>query len=292
MAIIMKDESIFDLAVKAAREVGDPVQRARALREVAVASGNTNLYDEALAALDGVEGAPLAYALGDLAAASGDPFLLERIDDGLYPDVSIASYLRLREYSSAWDSSGYITDPYERARAQAAIASAWTNADAAVKIEVPFYRDLALRDVIRKTGNATLTDSIQSAYYQAQALTALGDYEKAIQVADALGDSYPLVELASVLAKDNPQAALKLVEKMTRESDKAIALRMIASVTKDPSLFEQAQGMALAARVQGDALAPSEASLDLANLFWQVDAENAEAALRQAYEAALRISTK
>ncbi len=288
----LRELGAFDLAATAAREVQDPVQRARALREVAVASGNTTLFDEALAALDDVEDAPLAYALGDLAVAANNPSLLERIDDGLYPDVSTAAYLELGDYLSALGASVNITDPYERARAQAAIASAWANADVAMQIEIPLYRDLALRDVIRQTGNATLTDSIQSAYYRVQALTALGDHEKAIQVTGGLGDSYPLVELSSKLAKDDPRAALSLVEKMTRESDKAIALRNIAAVTGDQSLFEQAQGMALAARVQGDVLAPSQASLDLANLLWPVNAGNAQDALRQALEAALRISTK
>jgi tetratricopeptide (TPR) repeat protein len=290
-AVITNDESLFDLAVEAARKVEDPVQRARALREIAVASGNSGLFDEALAALDGVTGTPLAYALSDLAAASGDGLLVERIPES-FPDARVAALLRLGNYSAAQRSSELIIDPYEQARAQAAIASAWANADAAIQIEVPLYRDLALRDVIRNTGNAILMDSIQSAYYQVQALTALGDYEKAIESAGGLGDSYPLVELASALGKDNPQAALELVEKMTRESDKAVVLRNIALVTNDQSTFEQAQGMALAARVQGDVLAPSRASLDLANAFWQVNADNAEAALRQAYEAALRISTR
>jgi hypothetical protein len=229
--------------------------------------------------------------LSDLAAASGDGLLVERIPES-FPNAHVAAFLRLGNYSAAQRSSELIIDPYEQARAQAAIASAWANADAAMKIEVPLYRDLALRDVIRNTGNATLTDSIQSTYYQVQALTALGDYEKAIESAGGLGDSYPLVELASALGKDNPQAALDLVEKMTRESDKAVVLRNIALVTNNQSTFEQAQGMALAARVQGDVLAPSRASLDLANAFWQVNADNAEAALRQAYEAALRISMK
>jgi hypothetical protein len=291
MAIIMKDESIFDLAVEAAREVEDPVQHARALREVAVASGDRDLFNEALAALGETTGVPLAYALSDLAAASGDGSLIEQIDPA-YADAQTSALLRLGEYQAAWDISSNISDPYEQARAQALIARAWANADVAMKVRVPLYRNLALRDVIRITGNPALTDSIQSAYYQVQALTALGDYEKAVESAGELGDSYPLVELASALAKDNPQAALELAEKMTREADKAVVLKTVAAVTKDQSLFEQAQGMALAARVQGDALAPSEASLDLANLFWQINADNAEAALRQAYEAALRISTK
>jgi hypothetical protein len=137
-----------------------------------------------------------------------------------------------------------------------------------------------------------LADLIQSSYYRVQALTALGDYEQAIQAAEGLGDSYPLIELAAALAQEDPQAALALVEQMTRESDKAAALRAIAAATNDPALFEQALGMALAARVRGDALAPAQASLDLANALWPIDPAQAESALRQAYEAAQRISTK
>jgi hypothetical protein len=151
---------------------------------------------------------------------------------------------------------------------------------------------MALRDVIRKTGNVTLTDSIRSPYHQVQALAALGEYEQAAQLADGLSDSLPLVELVSALAKDDPQAALALIEKMSRESDKAVALRMIAAASKDPSVFERALGMALAARVQGDALAPARSSLELANAFRPINPAKTQAALRQAVEAALRIPTK
>jgi tetratricopeptide (TPR) repeat protein len=291
VAVITKDASVFDLAAEAAREVQDPVQRARALRGLAVASKNASLFDEALAALDNVSGASLAYALSDLAVASGDLSLVDRIDPA-YPDARANALLRLGEYQDAWDAASAIVDPYEQARAQVTVASAWENADAALLIKVALYRDLALRNVIRKTGDVTLMDSIRSVYYKVQALTALGDYEKALQAVDGLSDSYPLVELISMAAKEDPQAALLLVEKMSRETDKAAALSVIAAVTKDQSIFEQAQGMALAARVQGDALAPSEVSLGLANLFWEVNAANARSALRQAYEAAQRILIK
>jgi len=291
LAIILDDSSLFDPAVEAAREIEDPVQRARALREIAVSSGDKVLFAEALDALDGITGAQLAFALSDLAAASGDTTMVARIPEA-YPDARIAALLRLGEYGTALRLSVSIVDPYERARARAAIASASEDAEAAGQIEIPLYRDLALRDVIRKTGNATLTGSIQSAYYNVQALTTLGEYDAALEIADQLGDSYPLVELVSALAGEDTQAALLLVEKMSRESDKAVALQIIAAVTNDQTHFEQAQGMALAARIQGDALAPAQASLDLANLFWEVNAPNARSALLQAYEAAQRISIK
>ena len=77
---------------------------------------------------------------------------------------------------------------------------------------------------------------------------------------------------------------------MGSEADKAVALRVLAA--EDPSLFGQAQGMALAARVQGDALAPSVALTDLADAFWTINLSDAESALRQAYEAVLRLAVK
>ena len=279
----------FDLAAEAARQVEDPIQRARALREVAVASGDKNLFAEALSALDDVSGEALAYALSDLAAASGDASLVGKID-AAYPEAKTAALLYLGEFQSAWDVSFAIADPFEQARAQAAIAAAWENAEAAAQIQVPLYRDLALRDVIRKSGSASLVDSIRSPYYRLQALTALGEYASAAELAGQLGNSYPLVELVTALAKTDPQLALALVDEMGSEADKAVALRVLA--VKDSSLFEQAQGMALAARVQGDALAPSVALTDLADAFWMINLSDAEAALRQAYEAVLRIAIK
>jgi hypothetical protein len=44
--------------------------------------------------------------------------------------------------------------------------------------------------------------------------------------------------------------------------------------------------------VRGDALAPAQASLDLAQALWEVDIINAEVVLQQAYEAAQRIAIK
>jgi hypothetical protein len=151
---------------------------------------------------------------------------------------------------------------------------------------------MALRDIIRNTGNATLTDSITSPYYRVQALTALGQLDAAVEMGRELGDSYPLVALSVALVEKDPKAALQLVELMKREADKAIALRAAAAATGDQELFEQALGMALAARVRGDWLAPAQASLDLAGAMWDANPENARAALRQAVEAALKISVK
>ncbi len=291
LATLTSDKSLLNYAAEAARKVDDPAQHARALGEIGRASGEKALFDEAQSALTSLNGARLAYAMSDLAVSSGNVALVEQIDP-TYPDARTSALLRMGAYQSAWEAVAGIADPYEQARAQAAIASAWGNADAASQISVPLYRDLALRDVTRKTGNAALVDSISSTYYKVQALAALGDYETASQLAGDLGDAYPLVELAVALAETDPQAALALVDKMDREADKAIALQTIAVVSQDQTLIEQAQGMALAARVRGDSLAPAQASLDLAQALWVVDITNAKTVLQQAYETAQRIATK
>ena len=291
LAILSGDESFFDKAAEAARAIDDPVQQVRALREVAVASGQKALFSEALVTLDVVDGASLAYALSDLAAASGDVSLVDQIDP-VYPDAHASAYLRIGEYQLAWDAAAQITDPYERARAEAAIAAAWGNAEAAMQISVPLYRDIALRDVTQKTGNKLLVDSVSLAYYKVQALTVIGDLDSALELADELGDTYPLVNLAVALANTDIQAALSLVDEMSRETDKAAALQAIAVASQDEELFEQARGMALAGRVRGDALAPTQASLDLAQALWSVNLTYAQSVFQQAYEAALRIAVK
>jgi hypothetical protein len=238
-----------------------------------------------------LNGAKLAYTLSDLAAASGNMLLVGQIDPA-YPDARTNALLRMGEYQPAWEASADILDPYEKARAQAAIAAGWGSDGGATQISIPLYRDLALRDVVRKSGNAALVDSISSPYYKVGALTALGEYEAAMQLADDLGDAYPLVELAVKLAASDQEAALTLMDEMDREADKAVVLQAVAVASENQELIERAQGMALAARVRGDALAPVQASLDLAQALWTIDEVDAQAALQQAYEAAERISIK
>ena len=291
LAVLTNNSMLFDQAAEAARAIIDPVQKARALREIGFASQQSSYFDEALDALDGVSAASLAYALSDLAAVSGNMSLVEQIDP-TFPSARTSALQRMGEYEAAWDAAVDILDPYERARAQAAIASAWGNAEAATQVSVSLYRDLALRDVIRKTGEAPLVDSIASPYYKVQALTALGEYIAAVQLAGDLGDTYPLVELALELAESDPEASLALVDEMDREADKAVVLQAVAVVLEDQELIERAQGMALAARVRGNSLAPAQASLSLAQALWTVNQGDAQAALQQAYEATERIAIK
>jgi hypothetical protein len=291
IAAISGDETVYDQAAQAARQVSDPVARARSLREVAAHANRPSLFQEALAALDGVQGAPLAYALSDLAAASGDPAIADRIESA-YPDARVAALYRLGRFEEAWAAADKISDPFDRARAQAAIAGAWGNAGAARQIEDATLRDRALRDVSGATQDVALAQGIQSPYYRVQALTALGQYQAGFDVAGELGDTYPLRALAVAWAKSDPQAALHVVDLMDREVDKAEALRAIAAAGGDSAIFEQALAMALAARVRGDTLAPAQASLALAEAVLPADQGQAAAAFAQAYDIAQRISTK
>ena len=169
----------------------------------------------------------------------------------------------------------------------------WQNADAAHEIDLPLLRDRALRDITTQTGDSSLANEIQSVYYKVQALTRLGQYQAAWEAASQPGDKYPLVALALAWSASDPQSALAIVEKMDREADKAQALRAVALATNDPADFERALGMALAARVRNDPLAPvGAASLDLGIAFLPIDAAKAQMAFEQAYQAALRIATK
>jgi hypothetical protein len=283
--------SLYEQAAKAARDIAEPVDRARALREVAVSSGNGNLFTEALAILETVNGAELAYALADLAAASADSSIAARVDPA-YPDAQALALYSVQAYDRAWVAAANIEDPMDRARAQSAIAGTWGNADAAYEIADPTLRDRALRNIAIIEEDLSLAGSIESPYYRVQALTGLGQYEAALEAAQSLSDAYPLVNLAVAMAGSDPQSAVAVVDMMTREADKAEAMRAIAVATGDEDHFERALNLALAARVRGAELAPAEASLKLARAFNPADVAKADAAFNQAYEIAGQISTR
>ena len=291
IAALTGQDALYNQAAQAAGLIEDPVQRARALREIALQSGETALFAEALAALEQTTGAAQAYGLSELAAAAQDGAIIERIP-AAYPAARALALVHLSQFEQAWETAILISDPYEHAHAEAFIATAWQNADAAREIDLPLLRDRALRDITTQTGNSSLANEIQSVYYKVQALTRLGQYQAAWEAASQPGDKYPLVALALAWSASDPQSALAIVEKMDREADKAQALRAVALATNDPADFERALGMALAARVRNDPLAPVRASLDLGIAFLPIDAAKAQMAFEQAYQAALRIATK
>ena len=291
----LNDRTLFARAADAARLASDPVIRARALMETAVLSGDSALFAEARMSLEGLQDSALAYALGDLAAASGEAALIEQISPA-YPEARALAYLHLGRHQEAWEAARLIQDIYERSRAQAAIVASWVEIDshqaaaAAEEIQVLVLREHAMRDVIRSSGDASLVQKLTIAYYQVQALTALGLYPEAWERAAALKEPYPLVELGIAWAQTDPASAAQVLDKLVREADKAVVLRALAAAKGDPEIFERALGMAQAARARGDALAPAQASLDL--FFIAATPEQRQAALEQAYAIAQKIAVK
>jgi hypothetical protein len=288
IASLTGDDSIYQAASEAARLVSDPVQRARVLREVGAESGETSLFAEAASALESLGGVERALALANLAAAADDASLAALIAPE-YPAAQALAYFHLEEYENAWKFAAQIPDPFEKARAQAAIVGAWGNAEAAGQIANQLLRDRAQRDVSQKTGNLALVEQMQDSYYQVQVLTAVGRYEEAWQIATDLRDGYPLVALGAAWAESDPKSASQVLNALNLEADKAVVLRAIAAATGQQGDFERAMGMALAARVRGDALSPVQASLDLAYVL-ATSPERFERAILQAHEVTLKIN--
>lgn len=293
ISAITGDSSILDLAVKTARQIDDPVSQANALRALGDLSGDSKLYEEAQQALITAEesNASLAFAWADLIASSGNITLVSQIDPQ-FPAAKVFALLAAGQFESAWSETVNISDPFERARAQAEIASQWGSAEHAQMIEISLYQDLALRNVSIKQRDVSLAKKIENVYYRTQALTGLEDYSSAIELAAELSDKYPLVKLVDGLAEDDLQAALSLVDLMDREADKARALRTLAIVSGDQEIFERALSMAEAARVRGDNLAPSLASLSLGLGLIDTNPDLAELAFDQAYDIAWKMIIK
>lgn len=256
-------------------------------RQIAGMISDPALRDWALREIEG-QSAPAWTPGGEAATPEAQTLVL--IQKGLSGEAS--------SWPAAWQASLAIPDPYERGRAQVDIARGWAQSDpapaleAAGQIEVALLRDRALRFVIQKSGDASLVNQIENPYDRVMALTALGQYSQAVALAGELKEPYPLVGLAQALAGLDPQQALSLVDLLKREADKAEALRALAVATRDATIFERALGMAMAARVRNDALAPARASLALASAFQEIDLKLSQQALAQALEIAQRISIK
>ena len=295
------DQSLYTFAAEAANQASNPIQRSRLQREIGTASGDPFYYQEALKVLESdpaiqfLPDGQSAFAVALLAAASQDAALADRIDAS-FPGARLLAYAGLGDYPAAWSETSQIADPYERAHAQAAVATAWKNLDHAEMIEIPLLREKAMRDIMVMTGDTSLLDRIQLVYYKVEILTSVGQYQAALQTAtssDGLYDTYPLSQLAVELAAIDPDTALEILERLDREVDKAQVLTALAISSPDEPALERALGMALAARVSGDVLAPYWASIQLAEALQTADqTAQAVAAYQQAFEIASRISTK
>ncbi len=286
----------YSSAVQAARRVSDPYQRALTLGRIAAESQDAGLFVEAAAQLPEQDTPELAYTLSALAGWSGDPALAGRIS-AAYPTARAVAYLGVGDYTSALQESQNISDPYEQAHVLSRLAQAQAKANrdqaaaALDQIQVAALRQRAARDLLLLSGESDWMEWISWPYLRLQAYTSPGslDQAQAALLANPPKDGYPLVGLTWALAGSDPQAALALVEQMPREADRSAALNAIALQTGDPAIFERALGMAQAARVRSDPLAPARASLDLALAFIPTDPVKARLALEQAYQIALAI---
>jgi hypothetical protein len=293
IAATTRDAAILELAGKTARQIPEPVESARALRKLGEQTGEDSYFMEAKQVLLGIESqdAALAFAWSDLIASSGETSWVEQIDP-TYPTARVFAWLANSQFEQAWSESEKISDPFERAKAQAKIASQWGNPERAEMIQIPVLRDRAMRNVSIKQRDVSLVKEIENVYYSVQALTSLGDYANAAALALELDDKYPLVQLVEFLAQQDVQAALPLVELMDREADKAQALRALAVSSGDRDIFVRALSMALAARIRGDYLAPSLASLALGIDLMDSHPDLANQAFAQAFEIAGRMVIK
>lgn len=290
----------YAAATAATSLIADPLRQAGSLSQIALASGQSELFDLAQASLVNGQGqlsaGAYAYALSRLAAQSGDAFLLDDID-GAFPAARALAQLGQGQPAAAWESSLLVSDTYEQAHLQALIAPHLEDIEKVDTIRVPALADAALRDIIRNTGASSLSDRPGLVYYQVQNLIIFGDFEGAWERAnmadDPLKESAVLVLLACGWSQPDPASAAAVVEQIEREGDKAVALRCIAAATGREQDYERALGMALAARVRGDATAPVRASLTLGRMFLdRGDSVKASAAFQQAYDSALRIAVK
>lgn len=298
IAALTHERQDFMQAAEAARQIADPTQKAQALAQISSATKDAALLEEALTTLERMTDAEQrAYLLAAIASIADTDKVAAMIPNE-YPGAQTLAWLNLSRFAEAWDISQKIADPFEKARAQSEVIIAWGHIDPQTAIEkarqitLPLLRDRTMRYVIQITGNASLVEEVQNPYDRLLAMTYLGQFESAIALAADLKETYPLVELALAQANANPAAALQLVDQIQREADRAVVLRALAVQTRDAGIFERALGMAMAARVRGDGLAPARASLHLAKDFLTINVARSQMALEQAYQVTERISIK
>ncbi len=298
IAALTHERKDLDQAAEAARQIADPAQKAQALAKISAAANDAALLEEALSTLEEVADAEQrAYLLAVIASIADADKAAAMISND-YPAAQTFAWLNLGHFAEAWNASQKIADPFEKARAQSEIAVAWSSTDAqqateaARQISVPLLRDRTMRNVIQITGNASLVGEVQNPYDRVLTMTHLGQFDQATALVADLKETYPLVELALAQASINPAAALQLVDQLQREADRAVVLRRLAAQTRDQSIFQRALGMAMAARVRGDGLAPAMASLDLARDFLTLNIAWSQLALEQTYQITERISIK
>lgn len=330
-----KQPALFAQAVAAAQRVSSSYLKATALREIYTLYKNPDRLAEALAAAQALPaGSPeRAWALSDLAIVSGPADLVQArgLVEGIEPAYAAARAAGYAGLARATSNAGLyaqacaelekLPNAMERHRAQAELARAWGQAApmdalaAAGKIGDPFWRAWAqVGAAVAPAGvdlaRATETErAIGVPVARIEALAGIGaaragandkagaaaSFAEAASLAGKLRDPYVLRDLAVAWAQVEPEEALKLVDKLEREGDKALALLAIAEAMPDraqaKAVYERALKQAQAARQRGDPLYATELLLVFGRRYSSVDAAMAAPAFAAALEAAGKVNT-
>jgi hypothetical protein len=322
----------YDKAVQAAREVKLHYDRAWALREIARASGNIALLNDALDAANKIENAETrAYALADIAIVWGAKDeakareLVAKIPE-TYREARVLALggagrattdtNRAKEFfTRALDEAQKIGDAYKTAKLTAALAADLARVDvnvaldAASKINDVVLRDQAYRDIAIVTNSNDVAAKITTPTFRMQALTALGAkasdktqaakfFQDAFALADKVEDVSVLRDLAIAWAALDARAALGVVDKLEDASDKVAALQVIAlelaktDKKQSAEVFDRAVNLAKAVRVRGESFASARALASLGASYAAVDAAKANQAFTAALESAKRVNVK
>lgn len=322
----------FDKATQAAREVKSPYDRAWALRQIARASGNVALLNDALDAANKIENAETrAYALADIAVVWGAKDdakareIIAKIPDA-YPE---ARALALRDagratsdtnrakefFTRALDEAQKIGDAYKTTKFTAALAADFARVDVnraldfAAKLNDDVLRAQAYRDIAIALNSNDVAAKITVPSFRVQALTALGAkatdkaqaakyFQDAFALADKVEDVAVLRDLAIAWAALDAKAALAVVDKLEDASDKVAALQVIAvelaktDKKQSADVFDRAVSLAKAVRVRGESFAAARALASLAASYATIDAARSNQAFTAALESAKRVNVK
>jgi len=260
-------DSVLADALSAAREIGDPYDRAWALRESAVLPGMDVAQaqqllgeaEEAAAQIEDVE--PQAFARSDIAAAWAtlDPdeamAVVERIAPN-YPEARVAALVGIAEarflasdpegaesaLDKAVEENERVLDTYEQARAVNAIVSDIAALDheravtLAREIDDSYFRAEALRSLAvavagEKADHAlSLAEAIQPRFIRVQALVAVGEKVAAVDEEKAVSIFEQALSEAGELKDTYP---LRLLASAWAPLDPVKALEIAEKVEDD-----------------------------------------------------------
>jgi len=255
----------FDQATEAARLVTLNYDRAWALREIARASRNAALLDEALTAITKLDRSDSkAYATADVAIVMAMLDVNKARDlaqklDAAYPEARAYAWRGIGNALVGKDNAGAqqafdlgfaeakkISNRFTSEKIFAALLIDASLVNPGVASQVAQISDVVLRDqvyvAIASRVSVDVTKQIASPAMRVLALTQIGkasaqagdkakaqaDFKTAFALADQLEDTWVLRDLAIAWAEVDSQSALAVVDKLEDAASKVVALQTIA----------------------------------------------------------------